>query len=229
MDEEKKRDLIKGLADAVSTQSEATNRTWLALITAALFALIPHSISSPVSLPFSFGDVPQAWFHGIIFSLLVALAIAFASAHSQQVRAQKLAQSVIDSLGSSLGPSCDIHPRDYFDMLRKASLIHVASLAQSLRGEHQFYNNRNSLPKWRRSTSVVVYGVWKLIVFAIYFVLPVVAIWKAHQNFSTVGLLQTYNVIGTFIGCAALGQVLLLDVQYAAKILQHLWSSGRSQ
>ena len=222
-DDKEKREIVKDLAEAVSTQSEAANRTWLALITVALFALIPHTSLTSITLPFSLGEVPPAWFHGFAFTFLWALAVAFAATHSQQVRAQKLAQNVIDSLGQSLGPNCNIHPREYFDMCRKASLIHVASLAQSLRGKYQFYLAKNECPRWLSATTVALYAVWKLIAFGIYFVVPFWALLDSHKNFSGVGLLHTYNVVGTWAGCLALIQVLILDAFYAGTIFAHLW------
>lgn len=227
--EKESRELVKDLAEAVSTQSEAANRTWLALITVALFALVPHTSEASIPLPFSLGDVPQAWFYGFAFTLLWALAVAFAVVHSQQVRAQKLAQTIIDSLGSSLGPSCNIHPRDYFDICRKASLIHVASLAQSLRGKYQFYTAKTEAPTWLLIATIFAYAGWKVIAFSIYFVVPFWALWQTHENFSTTGLLHTYNEIGTWAGSIALGQVLVLDILHAGKILTHLWHSANTR
>jgi hypothetical protein len=224
-DEKGQRDLVKDLADAVSTQAEVANRTWLALISVAVVALIPRS--KDVTLPFSLGEVPQPWFHGVVFSFLVVLAIAFASAHSQQVRAQKLAQLVIGSLSPILGPVCGIHPRDYFDMQRKASLIHIASLAQSLRGKYQFYTTATGLPIWRKKITVFFYGLWKIVGFVIYFLFPIVALWQAHRNFATSGLLQLCNVFFTWAAILALGQVLLLDVLYAITIFKQLLEPNR--
>jgi hypothetical protein len=220
--EKERRDLVKDLADAVSTQAEVANRTWLALITVAIFALIPHVSSRDISLPFSLGEVSPSWFQGVVFSLLVVLAIAFASAHSQQVRAQQLAHSVITSLGSILGPMCDIHPRDYFDMLRKPSLNRIASLAQSLRGKYQFFTTATGLPIWWLRITVAFYALWKIIGMAIYFVFPIVALWQAHRNFSATGLLHAYNLFFTSIAVFALGQVMSLDFRYAISICKHL-------
>lgn len=221
-DETQKRQLVKDLAAAVSTQAEVANRTWLALITVAVVALIPHDSSKDISLPFNLGGVSPSWFHGVVFSLLAVLAIAFASAHSQQVRAQQLAHDVIDKLGSLLGPNCAIHPRDYFDMERKPSLNRIASLAQSLRGKYQFFTTAAGLPNWLRRVTVLFYGLWKLVGFVIYFVFPVVALWRAHQDFSDYGILRAYNLFFTAIALFALGQVLLLDLKYAFKIFNKL-------
>ena len=220
--EKDRRDLVKDLADAVSTQAEVANRTWLALITVAIFALIPHVSLKDISLPFSLGDVSPSWFQGVVFSLLVVLAIAFASAHSQQVRAQQLAQAVISSLGSTLGPMCDIHPRDYFDMLRKPSLSRIASLAQSLRGKYQFFTTATGLPVWWLRLTVAFYALWKIIVMAIYFVFPIVALLQAHRNFSGTGLLHACNLFFTWVAVFALGQVMLQDLYYAVTICKHL-------
>jgi hypothetical protein len=223
--EKDQRDLIKDVADGVSTQAEVANRTWLALISVAIVALVPHSTG--ISLPFSLGEVPQSWFHGVVFSFLVVLSIAFASAHSQQVRAQKLAQLVIGSLGPTLGPVCAIHPRDYFDMQRKASLIHIASLAQSLRGKYQFYTTATGLPTWRKKITVFLYGLWKIVGFVIYFLFPIVALWQAHRDFSASGLLQLCNVLFTWVAILALGQVSLLDFLYAITFFKQLLEPTR--
>src|ERR1700680_2883174 len=100
-----RRAIVKELADAVSTQAQVTNRSWLGLITVSLFAVLPRvpTRDGNVPLPFSLGEVSPVWFHGIVFVILIVMAIAFASAHAQQVRAQKLAQSVVDSFGEDLG------------------------------------------------------------------------------------------------------------------------------
>jgi hypothetical protein len=218
--EKERRELVKDFANAVSTQADVANRTWLALMSVAIVAMIPHA--NGVTLPFSLGEVPPSWFHGVVFSFLAVLAIAFASAHSQQVRAQTLAHKVIDSLGPILGPDCAIHPRDYFDMQRKPSLIHIASLAQSLRGEHQFFTTAAGIPIWRKKITVVLYGLWKVIGFLIYFVFPVLALWQAHREFSASGLLHAYNLFFTSAAVLALGQVFLLDFLQAISIVKHL-------
>jgi hypothetical protein len=141
------------------------------------------------------------------------------------MRAQKLAHSVIDEQGTIVSKSCAIHPRDYFDMLCKPSLNRVASLAQSLRGKHRFFSNKHELPKWQGTMTVIYYGLLKLISFVIYFLIPIFALWHAHQNFVTSGFLYGYNFAGTAIGEFALLQVLWLDLVCAVGIMRHLWTS----
>jgi len=229
-DEKGRRDLVKELADAVSTQAEVANRTWLALVTVAIVAVIPHTADKGnIRLPFGFEDVKESWFHGIVFSLLVVLAIAFASAHAQQVRAQKLAHGIITSLGSILGPMCGVHPRDYFDMLRKPSLIRIASLAQSLRGKHQFRDTTVGLPNWLRKLTVRLYWLWKTIGLGIYFVFPLVALCQSCQvcldqvsrgglpaamHYFTSAAVCTFAIVSVY----ALAQVLWQDFVYSIEI-----------
>lgn len=149
------RELVRDLAGAVSAQAQVANRSWLALTTVALFALIPQTANTAgkIALPFNLGEVAPIWFHGLVFSMLTVLAIVFASAHTQQVRAQKLTQKVIDSLGDSLGGTVGrlIHPREYFDIWRTPSLIRVAPLAQALRGKYQFFSTSHGLPNGVRN------------------------------------------------------------------------------
>jgi hypothetical protein len=223
-DEKGWRDLVKELAGAVSTQAEVANRMWLGLITVALFALIPHvPTNGTVALPFSLGDVSPVWFHGIVFSILVVLAVSFASAHTQQVRAQKLAHKVIDSLVNGTAANDLIHPREYFDMWRMPSLNRVASLPQALRGKYQFFVTSERLPTWLRLVTVTYYGLLKLVSWAVYFLLPIWALWHALANVSPSGPLRWYAAIGAFVAGGALLQVLLLDLAYAITILRHLW------
>jgi succinate dehydrogenase/fumarate reductase cytochrome b subunit len=107
-------------------------------------------------------------------------------------------------------------------MQRKPSLIHIASLAQSLRGKYQFFTTAPGLPIWRKKITVLLYVLWKIIGFVIYFVFPVVALWQAHRDFAASGLLQACNLFFTWIAILALGQVLLLDFLYAITIFKQL-------
>jgi len=224
-DEKAQRELVKDLAEAVSTQAQVANRAWLALITVSLFALIPHALTRDgnIALPFNLGDVPPFWFNGLVFAFLAVLAVAFASAHSQQVRAQKKAHSVIDSLTVGTSSNNVMHLRDYFDMHRKPSLNRVASLAQALRGRYQFFDTNGTLPGWLRFLTLIYYILLKALSFSVYFGLPVVALWQAHRHFSPPGLLHICNIIGTLVAGASLGQVLSLDAIYAVRILKYLW------
>jgi hypothetical protein len=222
-DEKGRRELVKDLAEAVSTQAEVANRTWLALITVAMVAIIHHPLKDTlkdIPLPFGLEGVSPFWFHGVVLSFLVVLAIAFAAAHSHQVRAQKLAHDIITSLGPALGPVCAVHPRDYFDMYRKPSLIRIASLAQSLRGKYQFFTTAAGLPNWRRQITVWLYWLWKIIGLGIYFVVPIVALCLAHRDFSAppCSLLNAFNLLFTIVAVCALGQVLWQDFVYAIEI-----------
>jgi len=72
--------LVQELAAAVSTQAQVVNRLWLALMTVALFGVLPRlpAKDGNVSLPFSLGEVDPKWFHSVVFSILVVLTIAFA-------------------------------------------------------------------------------------------------------------------------------------------------------
>jgi len=124
MSDDNNHKLVKELATAVSTQAQVANRMWLALMTVALFAVLPHvpTKSGNLSLPFSLGEVNAMWFHRVVFAILVVLAVAFASAHAQQIRSQTLAQGSFSASLSRVGGH--IHPREFFDMLRAATALH---------------------------------------------------------------------------------------------------------
>lgn len=218
------RDLIKQLADAVSVQAKFANRTWLAMVTVSLFAILPRVPSDgTLVLPFSLGKVDQSSFYLVVFGVLAILTTAFASAHAQQVRAQKLAQKSLDSVISKLPKHFEIHPRDWFDVLRTPSLNRLAPLAQMLRGKYQFFPESRTCPYWLRSLTVVYYGFLKAVSFFVYFGLPVWGLWHAKALVVASGWLRIAVDVGGLVAILALLQVLVSDVIYAAKILIHLW------
>jgi hypothetical protein len=185
---------------------------------------MPHApANGAVALPFSLGDVPLVWFHGIVFSILGVLALAFASAHAQQIRAQKLAHDVIDKITASFTPNNNLHPRDYFDMLRTPSLTRVASLSQVLRGKHQFFASAAGLPAWRRRMTAVYYALLKLVSLIIYFLLPLSALYLALKHVPVSGTLFWCTIVGAIVAAGALFEVMALDAFYAAVILRKLW------
>jgi hypothetical protein len=129
---------VKDLAEAVSTQAQVSNRTWLGLITVAVIALLPRipepKTPSELSLPFGFGNVDATFYYLILFGVLVVLTVAFVAAHAQQVRAGKLAQDFVSSIALDDFAFAGMQPRELYDMLRTPSLNRVAPLAQLLRG-----------------------------------------------------------------------------------------------
>jgi hypothetical protein len=224
-DEKERRELVRDLAAAVSTQAQVANRSWLALITVALFALIPPTkMDGYFVLPFNIGKAEPIWFHGLVFSMLAVLAIVFSSAHTQQVRAQKLAHKVIDTLGDSLGGSvgCLIHPRDYFDIWRMPSLVRVAPLSQALKGKYQFFSTSEGIPAWLKHTSRASYGLLKVASLIIYFLLPGFALWRAYRATSVYGVLRWFTAIGAFFAALALLAAFLWDFIYAVEIRRRL-------
>jgi hypothetical protein len=225
MIESERRALVAELAGAVSTQAKVANRAWLSLITAALFAVLPHaSTSDNVSLPWNIGEVSAIWFHTIAFFIVVVLAIFFAAAHAQQIRAQRLTQKIVDSLVDENKLNDAVHPRELYDMLRTPSLNRVAPLAQLLRGRYQFYLSASQCPGWLRLLSVVYYGIIKLVSLIVFYVLPVWALWRAYALLSATRLMGVAIAAVGIVAGIALLQVFLTDAIYTRDVLQHLWN-----
>jgi hypothetical protein len=90
----------KTFADAVSTQAQVANRSWFAMMTVALFAVLPREVGplNTFNLPFGLGAVPVASFYLFVYPLMVILIIAFSSAHAQQITAQNEAQDFLNRL-----------------------------------------------------------------------------------------------------------------------------------
>jgi hypothetical protein len=225
MPDDRNHKLIKELASAVSTQAQFANRIWLALMTVALFAVLPHVPKSNgnLSLPFNLGEVDAMWFHTVVFALLVVLVITFASAHPQHIRAHSLAQ---DSISASPSMSGHIHPREMFDMLRMPSFNRVAPLAQVLRGKYQYYKTNRDCPAWLLRLTVVYYSLLKIASLAVYFTLPFWAIWHVYTNVLSVQSAWFVSLtarVGAFLAGSALLVVLIVEIQGAFKIVKHLW------
>jgi ABC-type multidrug transport system fused ATPase/permease subunit len=222
------RALVKELAAAVSTQAQVANRTWIALVTVAVIAVLPRAssgvASQQVTLPLGLGVVDAAWFDPFAFVLLVILTIAFSAAHAQQVRAQKLAQNVVDSLAAKNATNATlIHPRELFDMFRLPSVNRVAPLAQSLRGRYQFYATGNRCPAWLRVVSTAYYAFLKSAAMLVYFGVPTWALWTVHSRLALTGSLRWVAMLAGFLAGATLLQLLLTDTRYSLKVLQVIW------
>jgi hypothetical protein len=220
-----RRKLVQELAAAVSTQAEVVNRSWLALMTVALFGVLPRipGHDGNVSLPLNLGEVDPGWFHSVVFAILVVLTIAFAAAQAQQVRALKQAHAVIDSMVTGSKLPDDVHPRELFDMCRLPSLNRVAPLAQLLRGRYQFFVNSRDCPAWLRAASVGYYALLKLASLVVYFGLPSWALWAAYRNIPPAGRIGCFLAVGGALAAVTLLHVLVSDVWYAANILRYLW------
>ena len=222
-EERERRELVRELASAVSTQAHVANRAWFALMTVTLLAVLPpvSAKDGNMSLPFSLGVVDPIWFHLVVYSVLVVLAIAFAAAHAQQVRAQRLAHSVIDSLADNRATDL-VHPRVFFDMWRMPSLNRVAPLAQSLRGKDEFSAVSRRCPELLRVIIVLYYSLLKLVSLLVYFVLPGWALWKGFASVTAVSWLLRILEIGGVLAGFALLEVLVLDIIYSVRVYSHL-------
>jgi hypothetical protein len=212
---------VKELAAGVSVQTQVANRVWLALMTVALVAELPHGAdkSPDLSLPFGLGSVGSTYFYPVAFFILVVLAVAFAAAHAQVIRAGVQAQKMLDSL-------CKVHsggvdPREMFDMARTPSLNRVAPLAQL--AIDQFSATR----WWVRILGILYYIVLKLLSVLVYYGLPVWAVWQAYANASRSGLsgivLSFFAKVPVCAALLALVHVFLSDIQYSSKVVRKLW------
>jgi hypothetical protein len=225
MSDDSNLELAKELASAFSTQAQVANRMWLVLMTVSLFAVLPPvPKNGNLSLPFGLPEVNAKGFHTIVYFSLVILAIAFASAHAQQMRAQKLA---IDLLPESPPIEKQIHPREFFNMLRTPSFNRIAPLAQLLRGKYQYYKTKRDCPTWLRRSTVVYYALLKLTSLAVYFWLPFWAMRDAYVNVLSVQSASFVVVwcarIGGCVAGSALVVVLIVEMATAREIAKHLW------
>ncbi len=207
----------KTLADAVSAQAQFANRTWFAMMTVAVFAVLPRDVGAgnTVSLPFSLGSVPISSFYAVVYPLMVILVIAFSSAYAQQITAQVTAQDILDDLAHE--PSSHIKPRTWFDMWRSPTLNRIAPLAMSLR---QIFPARTS----NKVKIIVVrsyYIVLRTVGLSTYFVFPLLALWYIYV-FKLGVITRRVFLFGALLATWALIQVVILDVRYARRAVRHV-------
>ena len=214
--------VVRGLATAVSTQSQVANRFWITLMTVALFALLPRinpAETQTINLPLGLGSVEPASLYPVLFAVLIVLIVAFAAAHAQQVRAQKLAHEHIDKMEVSVD---ELHPRELFDMLRQPSVVRVAPLAQSLRGKFQFFATAKDCLAVLWWSSVVYYVLLKWASIGIYFLLPGWALWSIGIRLCETKTLSATLWLPASVAAFALAQVMLTDVLYSTRVLKHI-------
>jgi hypothetical protein len=218
---------VKELAAGVSVQTQVANRVWLALMTVALVAELPHGTdkSPDLSLPFGLGNVSSTYFYPVAFFILVVLAVAFAAAHAQVIRAGVQAHRTIDSLRKLHSGGVD--PREMFDMARTPSLNRVAPLAQLAIDQVSSITGQRW---WVRGLGVLYYLLLKILSVLVYYGLPVLAVTMAYTNAFGHGLSD--NVFFSFAKVAvcaallALVHVFVSDIRYSCRVVRRLWRSG---
>jgi hypothetical protein len=206
--------LIKELASAVSIQVQVSNRHWIALATLSLIALLPRDPSPTFALPFGLGSVPPDAFYLALFGLLAVMSLAFSSAHAQSMRATRMAHKALNELDKSVLVGV-VRGRDLFDMMRHPSLIRVAPLAQ-LFGE---LGARAATPRiWRRRLAAAYYFALKVPSWAVYFLLPAVALWHTAVRIQVRGPSRWILLGVAGLATVPLVQILAVDITYGRDI-----------
>lgn len=172
---------------------------------------------------FGIGPIPENIFVHVLFTVMVILGIAFASAHAQQVRAQKLARRYLESLPIS---DSRLHPKELFDMLCVPSVVRVAPLAQSFRGDYEFFETKENCPSWLMRASAAYYFILKFTAVMIYFVLPVATTWVVGSALYKAGAMEPWLLWLGIIGIMALAQVTLRELADMVVTLEKLVSPG---
>jgi hypothetical protein len=231
-------DVLKLLAEAVSTQSTVSNRTWLGLLTVAAVGIFPaknQQFPTQIMLPFGLASVEPESFYPIMFLMLAVLIIAFCAAVAQQVHAQEEMQSFIER-----HPGCrpyNIAARKWFDILRLPSLNRVSSVPQYIRGEKPLTQVRGAgklaVVVFRALPSIAIYFPLKIMFTLIYYGVPVVAIWNVYKNVppspSFPCLSYLFLFIGGLVGISLIA-VFWMDLQIAVtKVIPHIFLGESEQ
>ena len=210
-------EIIKYLAEAVSTQAKSSNRIWYSLIGVAVLVIFPRteeiskSGQNKINLPWELGMVDSSLFLPLMFFVFTILMIAFASAHTQTNRAQTLAQKVIDNFKEKeLG---GIHPRDLYDFLHIATVNRVAPLSQLILGRNQFWSSQDQTPPWRRRAFTIHYLIFKLVSAFVYWGIPSICYLLAFKSVPS-GSFDYLFIISFCVGISAMLTVAYSDLLY---------------
>lgn len=226
---------IKDLAEGISTQVKAGNRTWLTTITVSVLLLLPVQRSGDgigpamVDLPLNLGQVPESIFYPFGFAILTVLVTALAAAHASTLRAHVLAARLVDFLESNETSGNYVRPRDLLDIIRVSSLTRVAPLAQLIRGQYQFADRDDACPQWLRVASTGYYVALKLMATTVLFLLPVLALWYAYWKAAATpihGLWLGALAAAGLVAAASLVIVAVADGWYVGRVVKRLWNGS---
>jgi len=229
--------LIKDLAEGVSAAVEVQNRYWLALAITSLFVLIQQpaaSSSAPLALPLGLPPVDASWFSLLAVLILSTLITGFAAAQARMVRTTKLTHRI---LADRYEAGCRIaahDERDLFDALRKPSIGQVASLAQIIRGRHQFFVDQPASARWRVMLSSVMYVFFKVPALIVWLMLPALALYFAVVRFQAVGAPDFLHsfwpwLVLLFAATASVSLfiALWLEIEYMVDVAIRVWAGVR--
>lgn len=143
--------------------------------------LVPPTVAAPSQVPTKtlplLEGVPPELVLPIGFALLAILVIALAAAHAEHVRADAFAHALISKL-----PEAQVSDaRALLDILRVPGLTRVAPIALWARGGWQ-QDGRAWLRPFRRVAGGVLYLLLKLVVIAVLFVVPALALWESYDQ-----------------------------------------------
>jgi hypothetical protein len=173
--------VLKDLADASTKSAEVQNRYWLALAVASLFVVIPPSddaqgVATTKMLPFGLGSVDSPWFAVLSVLLLSVLVIAFCAAQAHLIRTQELVARILTQRREKGAKLAGNDERDILDALRMPSLSRVSSLAQAIRGRHQFFADKSQISATMLRVTTALHVFWKLLVLVVWLLFPAVAL-----------------------------------------------------
>lgn len=229
-------DLVKSLADGISTAVTVQTRYWLALALASLFVIVPQyswdatSGAESVKLPLGLPSVNPAWFALVSVLLLSTLVVAFAAAEAHLVRTYALARKMIDHRKGD-GVIAGERERDLLEALQTPSLTQVSSIAEVILGRYQFASARGEYRGWmRRLLSTGVYAVMKPMVIAVWLALPAGALALASWRFFKAEPLSFWSTFFYWLAIAAVAAAavsllicLVLEIMYWLSRTRQLW------
>lgn len=207
------RDLSRSahdLATACSTQTEYSNRVWLALIASAMLGLFPDADAATgnIKLPFSLGVVDGLTYKIVGFSILLVLTITFCHAYVGTNLASRFAHEQIDTLPTKAEQD-EVHR--LFNFLVAPNFSRVFLLADPIE------------PKW---LSAIYYLSLKFIATIVIFVTPSTALLISFIQFTGDQFIPLWMYICLLIGLltsmTVLAQTVYLEAGYAFDVVKKI-------
>lgn len=224
--------LIKDMADALTSATEIQNRYWIAVAVTSLFVVVPQSSAdSLLELPFGLPVVDGRWFGLLGVLVLSALLTAFASSEARLVRIQNLFFTVLENRRRHGHSIAGHDERDFLDAMRKPGLGTVAPLAHVVRGRFQFFRDADACPRKSLAASKSLYVFFKLPAMVVWIALPAAGLFFAMRRFLINGLPEGLPPAVAWLtwllaAVAALSMLFVtwLEVHYLWIVLQRIWT-----
>jgi hypothetical protein len=200
-----KLEIVKKLSDARSPLIAWANTIWF------FIALLCITYMSGTEIP-GLGNLAH---RDDLWLILLSIAIlAWAATHASTVRSDKLFQPILEQIGDIRVGTTKMAAREYYDLSTHQHINRVSTLAQLLRGRHQFYRDQPGISIRLVFLSVAYHSLLKIVSIVIIDFMPAFVISIMIIELFELGRLTALPIFFASISIMVLLHVIYNDVDY---------------